>query len=182
MPREGAEPKWKLEMTPDEWYQTQPDPWRVSEKEEEMEKAQTIYSMIPEADTGIDLGCGEGIFTKLYKRKIKKMWGVDISPTAIERAMEICPDVEFLVHDITKPLTLNKVDVVLINEVLYYVHPNNWKDISNNVYNLMKSKGKLVITCGQFFTLKDIVEMFPKIRFTTFYKKGNWFTMIGGFK
>lgn len=170
-------------MTPDEWYQTGTDPWKVAEIAEELNKAETILNLIPEADMGIDLGCGEGIFTKLYKKKIKNLWACDISPTAITRAKEENMGINFFVHDITMPLDTNdKFDVVLINEVLYYIHPNHWRTVSENIYRMLKPKGVLVITCGQFFTLRDINDMFPGIYFENYYKKGKWFSMVGGLR
>lgn len=182
MPREGHKPKWDLEMSPEEWYQEE-DPWGVSEKEEEWEKAYFILDIIPNAESGLDLGCGEGVFTKLYKRKIKNLSACDISPTAIERAKENVDGVNFFVQDMTQKFDMKeRFDMVLINEVLYYINPKKWKQMSENIYGLLKPKGKLLVTCGQYFEIGDIEEMFPQIHFNNFYKKGSWFTMVGGFK
>lgn len=178
----GHKPKWNLDMSPDEWYQKE-DPWGVSRKKDELDKAAHVLEIIPECKYGIDLGCGEGTFTVFYDGKIEYLSACDVSPTAIERAKNKSSNIDFFVQDITERFDLKKkFDVVLINEVLYYIHPSKWKNMSENVYRLLNQNGMLIVTCGQYFEITDIEKMFPKIHFHDFYKNGSWFTMLGELK
>jgi ubiquinone/menaquinone biosynthesis C-methylase UbiE len=46
--------------------------------------------------TIIDIGCGKGTFTHLFKKKNNYVLGIDISETAIKIARERYPDIDFL--------------------------------------------------------------------------------------
>src|SRR5205085_5248803 len=45
----------------------------------------------------LDMGCGKGAFTSLIARPDREVVGVDISPTAIDKARERAPEIDFRV-------------------------------------------------------------------------------------
>ena len=50
----------------------------------------------------VDVGCGKGAFTHLFKKKNNVVIGIDISKTAIKIAKERYPDIDFICIDILK--------------------------------------------------------------------------------
>ena len=169
MPRKGAKGKWNLKMSPDEWYKT-PDPWKVFFNEEEENKCSFICSLIEYNGIGIDIGCGEGYFTECYA-SIKDFFGWDISRLAIGRAKSRRHNARYFVADITQKGFLGKdIETIILSEVLYYIHPSKWEIVAENIYNLLKDNGQLILSVGQYFTESDIRKIFSRIEFDKVFK------------
>jgi SAM-dependent methyltransferase len=185
MPRKGAEKRWEKDMKPlDEWY-AEKDPWKVRTDPDEWKKAKEIEKHLYDRyGTGIDLGCGEGIFTSIYAKRCGKMFGCDISKVAIERAKSYFPSIEFFQCDITKPIRKNlKFDLVMCNEVLYYLKPEDCKKVAKNVYRLLKPGGHLVVSLSHYYLLAELYDMFKEIDWNTmtnFDYKDDYTIIIGG--
>ena len=85
--------------------------------------------------TIIDIGCGKGTFTHLFKKKNNYVLGIDISETAIKIARERYPDMDFLscnISNINNYLKLldnfrGGVELVVCSEVLSYL--SNWREL-----------------------------------------------------
>jgi len=85
--------------------------------------------------TIIDIGCGKGTFTHLFKNKNNYVLGIDISETAIKIARERYPDIDFLscnISNINNYLKLldnfrGGVELVVCSEVLSYL--SNWREL-----------------------------------------------------
>jgi SAM-dependent methyltransferase len=85
--------------------------------------------------TIIDIGCGKGTFTHLFKKKNNYVLGIDISETAIKIARERYPDIDFLscnISNINNYLKLldnfrGGVELVVCSEVLSYL--SNWREL-----------------------------------------------------
>ena len=83
----------------------------------------------------VDLGCGKGSFTHVLKRKNNYVAGIDISPTAIHRAEERYPDIDFINMDVNDLDRLSAfirgikapVSLVCAREILSYLV--KWEDI-----------------------------------------------------
>lgn len=71
----------------------------------------------------LDVGCGHGhLLTVLGPGVISRYHGIDISSDAIARARTRCSgDATFEVADLTTWRASSRFDVVVINEVLYYI-------------------------------------------------------------
>ncbi|WP_158306636.1 class I SAM-dependent methyltransferase [Polymorphum gilvum] len=82
-----------------------------------------------------DVGCGLGHFTARMKRELvgpcgqpSEVVGLDVSPTAVERAGALHPDCRFAVGDLlspdwptTRPAVASGYDLVVMRGVLWYV-------------------------------------------------------------
>lgn len=81
----------------------------------------------------LDLGCGKGTFTHMLKKDNNEVVGVDISKTAIKKAISKYPDIKFISSSIEEFLGSNKetYDLVVIGEVLSYLE--KWADILEKV-------------------------------------------------
>jgi len=131
-----------------------------------------------DVETAIDLGCGKGLFTNMIRKYIPKMMGVDVSPTAIDKARARYSDVEFRVCDLSKTnqvsvlandLGEGEVDLMIARALLYYLP--NWLDVLNDISHYSKyvllginvpDNTKLYIPSKNRF-LKSVEERFNPI-------------------
>jgi ubiquinone/menaquinone biosynthesis C-methylase UbiE len=110
-----------------DWLYTVEDPWGMSGEGEQHRFAATndiIQEMLPGLTNLLEIGCGEGHQTEYFSRIAKKVYGVDVSQTAVKRAQARCPKAAFTVTDIsTSPLPPQwpRFDVVVACEVIYYM-------------------------------------------------------------
>ncbi len=175
MPREKAKGKWNLKMSPDEWYWNE-DPHGIQINEEEWNKCDLINGIIESGQFIIDIGCGEGHFTKHYISSgfsHSHGVGLDVSNIAIGRARRLYKTnkLDFVVLDITKEeYWMDGADTIIMSEVLYYIKPELWKTVANNIYKMLDKKEQFIISVGQYFTEDDIRKIFSKINFDKVFK------------
>ncbi len=86
----------------------------------------------------LDLGCGKGTLSQFLKKRNNTVVGVDISPTAIDRAKASFPDINFVCSDISEFVIKekSKFDLVVIMGTLAYIE--NYKEVLSHVKNLTK--------------------------------------------
>ncbi len=78
----------------------------------------------------LDAGCGKGTFTQFLKKENNYVLGLDISSTAIAKAKQRCPGVEFLtlpIENLIHNFPWEKFDLILSREVLSYME--NWRQV-----------------------------------------------------
>ena len=69
----------------------------------------------------IDLGCGTGTFTKKLSLLSNEVYGCDISPKSIERAISLYPEINFTIQNIENLSFENDFfDVVIFSGVLHH--------------------------------------------------------------
>lgn len=95
---------------------------------------------------GVDIGCGNGYFTRALYRAGYDVAGIDISPAmlnvAARKAAEEGTPCEFLLGDITKLKLTGKVDfAVAVNDCLNYVPPSKLKSTFVRVYSCLNRGG-----------------------------------------
>jgi len=79
----------------------------------------------------LDLGCGEGMFVSLLKKKNNKITAVDVSPTAIAKAKLRFKDIDFKIEDINNLILTEQYDLVMLKEVLSYIE--RWKEMLKTI-------------------------------------------------
>lgn len=110
-------------------YRDHADPWEQSTRETwASEKAVAINLLARlasdhDARKVVELGCGLGHFSARVSRLGLDVAGVDISPTAVEKARKAYPHVHFVAadiadHDVIKAL---RPDVIVMAEITWYV-------------------------------------------------------------
>jgi 2-polyprenyl-3-methyl-5-hydroxy-6-metoxy-1,4-benzoquinol methylase len=73
----------------------------------------------------LDVGCGKGVFAHALKKNNNYILGIDISKTAIKKAMMRYPDIDFRTEEIND---INQhYDLAVITEVLSYL--SDWKEV-----------------------------------------------------
>lgn len=111
--------------------------------------SQYLLSKLKSADvgsSGIDIGCGNGYFTRALNRAGYSVSGMDISPemltVARQKAAKEGIRCEFLLGDITKLKLTGKVDfAVAVNDCLNYVPPSKLKSTFVRVYSCLNRGG-----------------------------------------
>jgi len=111
-------------------YRKKPDPWNYENYEFEKEKYLKTFQAIPdEVETVWEIGSSEGLFTQYLLESGKRVLGVDISATALERAQERLKDYGDRIRlqrlDITKEDIDGTFDLILASEILYYLGGKN---------------------------------------------------------
>jgi len=95
----------------------------------------TILDGVP-ARRVLDMGCGKGAFTSLLARPDREVVGVDVSPTAIEKARERAPEIDFRVGttDDVEEVAPGPFDLIVAMEVLSYVE--DWRSAIDTLARL----------------------------------------------
>lgn len=106
----------------------------------------------------LDIGCGLGFFSQRLK-KFGKVTGIDISITAVQKAKESFPDVNFFAVDI-KNKNLNfvkeyykKFELIILKEIIWYILPEI-NQVIDNISSLLHDRSYLIVS--QFFPPLDI--------------------------
>jgi SAM-dependent methyltransferase len=78
--------------------------------------------------TVLDLGCGKGSFTHLLKKRNNRVVGIDASATAILKALQSYPDIDFVCADIHGFLhRAGQFDLVVTMGTFAYIE--DWPDL-----------------------------------------------------
>ncbi|MBI4547198.1 MAG: methyltransferase domain-containing protein [Ignavibacteriae bacterium] len=122
-------------------YQWTHDPWNFDHSEYEQERFRSLLEMINQLphQTILEVGCAEGSFTSRLSQMAQQVIAIDVSSTAIARARQRCPSVQFFQRSLEDFVWDTKFDVVLCAETLYYL-----KDIHSAVQRL-SSLGKFCV-------------------------------------
>lgn len=111
---------------------------------------------------GVDVGCGNGYFTRALYKAGYSVKGIDISPEALTTAVELARkegvQSEFLTGDITKLHLCGKVDfITAVNDCLNYVPPQQLARTFRSVSSELKRGGVFVFDISSENKLKNIV-------------------------
>ncbi|MCA9678629.1 MAG: class I SAM-dependent methyltransferase [Kofleriaceae bacterium] len=138
------------------------DPWKMESKQEQFRFAETSrllhrHLIAPAERVGriLEIGCGEGHQTEHLVPLCDRVTGIDVSPTAVERARGRVPGVDFAAGDLFAQPWIDerdRFDVVTAFEVLYYL-----KDIPRTL-EAMNRLGKACMVT-YFAPAARVVEM-----------------------
>lgn len=111
---------------------------------------------------GCDVGCGNGFFTRAFKKQGFDVVGVDISPEMLTTAKELTAKdgqkIEFLQGDITKLKLAKKVDfVTAINDCINYVSQKDVEKAFRKVASNLKKGGLFIFDVSTANKLKNVI-------------------------
>lgn len=111
---------------------------------------------------GIDMGCGNGYFTRALHKAGFNVKGMDISPQSLSKAVELARKegitAEFLTGDITKLKLCGKVGfIVAVNDCLNYVPPQKLDSTFKSVYGNLRKGGVFIFDISSEDKLKNTV-------------------------
>ena len=111
---------------------------------------------------GVDIGCGNGYFTRALNKYDFQTLGVDISPEMLSRAQELCLKegvrTEFLLGDITKlKLNFKAAFAVAVNDCINYVPKNKLNAAFSHVRGCLKKGAPFIFDISSAYKLKNII-------------------------
>ena len=111
---------------------------------------------------GVDIGCGNGYFTRALYRAGYDVAGIDISPAmlnvAARKAAEEGMPCEFLLGDITKLKINGRRDfAIAINDCLNYVPSQKLHAAFSRVRACLKKGGAFVFDISTAYKLKNVL-------------------------
>ena len=97
-------------------------------------------------DTGIDVGCGGGYFTRAFRKAGYETVGVDASAEMLDKAQRVALAEgslgEYRLCDVTKDKIVGKYSfATAINDCINYVPPEKLQKALKNVYGCLKKGG-----------------------------------------
>lgn len=127
--------------------------------------SQYLLSKLKSADvgsSGIDIGCGNGYFTRALNRAGYSVSGMDISPemltVARQKAAKEGIRCEFLLGDITKLKLCGKVNfAVAVNDCINYVPPSKLGHTFRKVYSCLTGDGVFFFDISSENKLRNII-------------------------
>jgi len=137
-------------------YCDQEDPWHQSGRDGEIKdyyvnsrKRLESLLKISEPESILEVGCGLGYTTSMIQQCVPKckVFGMDISKTAVEKATLLFPDLRFFSGNIMSPSieTDTKYDTVILNQLLWYILAD-LELVFSNCRDLLLPGGKIVIS------------------------------------
>lgn len=108
----------------EQMYRDYEDPWHQSLEPLSVDKAVAIHLMRKmQVHNVIELGCGHGHFTASMTAAGLSALGIDISPTAIEKARTLYPQCRFQVGEVLSFEIYRdfKPDLIVMAEVTWYI-------------------------------------------------------------
>lgn len=160
----------------EEMYQRFPNPWLQESEQHNVNSYSRNIAIINlrlfKIGSVVEFGCGLGYFTNLIFQNIQdiKIKGIDVSPTAINKAKYLWPHLDFEVDKVQNIEKYANYDAVLFGEIMWYI----LDDLDGIFKKMMRNfRGKyflnnLVFYKGQqqygnkFFTnLKEFIEFVP---------------------
>jgi len=152
-------------------YQEFSDPWHQSEEiyYSSLSRRSVCY-FIEKYDIKsiVEWGCGLGRTTQYIKENTGKdidILGVDVSKTAIDKAKNFYPNLEFKVDDILNISNYDKFDCMFFSSITWYILEDKTID---EIFNIMskkfKGKNKFFIHNDTFY--KGDVQQYGKDYFT----------------
>ncbi len=109
---------------------------------------QKLLELLPrDIESLLDLGCAEGGFTAAMAQEsgARRVVGVDISPTAVARARQSYPHLEFLQRDLLHLRLDERFDCIVASQNLYYFNPAERWIILANLEAMLAEGGRVVL-------------------------------------
>lgn len=113
---------------------------------EKLVNSLSVLSLCDNTGNALDLGCGDGRFTKELSIRFPNVVGVDYSKQMLKIAKKSCPDVKFILYDLEQSFPeLNiKFDLIVCKLLLMYI--KNIEIIAMESFKVLNPGGILVVS------------------------------------
>jgi len=105
----------------------------------------------------LEVGCGDGSFTRNLAEHSSRVTAVDISASQIERNALVLPEINFLQHDLAEPLPFadEAFEVIWCSEVLEHLFDPGFA--VREMHRVLTPGGRLLVTVPYHGVLKDVL-------------------------
>ena len=105
----------------------------------------------------LEVGCGDGSFTRRLAEHSSCVTAVDISASQIERNARAHPEISFVQHDVAQPLPFanETFDVIWCSEVLEHLFAPGFA--LREMHRVLAHGGKLLVTVPYHGVFKDVL-------------------------
>lgn len=107
--------------------------------------------------TILEVGCGDGSFTRNLAEHSSRVTAVDISAAQIARNARAHPEIKFQQHDVAQPLPFaaETFDVIWCSEVLEHLFDPGFA--VREMHRVLAPGGRLLVTVPYHGVLKDVL-------------------------
>lgn len=148
------------------------DPWNFESSQYEQDRLQFLSEIVKRYshETILEVGCAEGVFTERLYGLSKQVVAIDVSPTALARAKQRCPEVMFFQKSLQEFSWTHKFDMVVCSETLYYI-----KDVAEAIDKLT-SLGKYCMVSYVHRETKNLDPYFFQMPLVAYerFEKSYW--------
>ena len=135
------------------WYFTrkyrEEDPYRIARNTCDTRYSDMLRMLAPmHFGKALDIGCGEGMLSEMLLSVCGHVDGMDISEAAVDRARNKFRNrshLRFLAADILKSELMEKYDLIVCAEVLYYLTRNQLRTVLQKISSGLNARGYLLI-------------------------------------
>jgi SAM-dependent methyltransferase len=105
----------------------------------------------------LEVGCGDGSFTRNLAEHSSRVTALDISASQIERNARAHPDIRFVQHDVAQPFPFESgaFDVIWCSEVLEHLFDPGFA--VREMQRVLAPGGRLLVTVPYHGVLKDVL-------------------------
>jgi SAM-dependent methyltransferase len=130
------------------------DPWNYSTNHEEADRFRSVAELLEMAHkdglfaNAFEVGCAEGIFTKMLAPRCKSLLSVDISRAALSRAQQRCAgqQVRFEQWDLFDSPAPENLDLVVVMDVIeYFFYPPDVEFARDKLVSALQPGGYLLV-------------------------------------
>lgn len=134
----------------DKLYTEQIDPWNFRNSEYEQGKYGNCLKTLgtDHFDFGLELGCSIGIQTEMLAGLCHRLLAIDISEAATNEAALNCrnlKNIDFRVADITEDFPNENFDLIICNEIGYYLEMEDLLRLFENVHQNLEQGGRFMM-------------------------------------
>ena len=125
------------------------------------EELKFLFEGLKEGEKVLDLGCGNGRWSKVFKKKKVDYFGIDNSERLIEIAKENFPEAKFLVGDaLNLPFPDDFFDEVYSIALLHHIPSEDFRiKVLKEAKRVLKPGGILILTCWKIHQWREIFAL-----------------------
>ncbi len=113
---------------------------------EKLVNSLSILSLCDNTGCALDLGCGDGRFTKELESRYKEVYAVDISEEMLKLAKLNCKTTKFIKFDLEDKFQVFNVKFDLVSCKLLLMYINDIENIARESFKVLNNRGILVIS------------------------------------
>lgn len=149
--------QWQHKPVLDNWlnemYEKE-DPWNYTTSQGELDRFQSAVELLDVArergrfERAFEVGCAEGVFTRMLADRCENLLAVDIAPAALKRARSRCPEgnINFNHWDLTASPAPANMDLVVIMDVLeLFFKPRDIQSAREKLISALRPGGYLLL-------------------------------------